>query len=67
MVETVVVFSLGVDLVGKIGEEVVNCGSGEVGSGPVLGPEKKQLNNIAIRPELYKTFGVSTSKILNFE
>lgn len=41
VVETVVVFSLGVDLVGKIGEEVVNCGSGGVGSGPVLGPEKK--------------------------
>lgn len=35
VVETVV------DLVGIIGEEVVNCGSGGVGSGPVLDPENK--------------------------
>lgn len=39
VVETVVVFSLGVDLVGTIGEEVVVFGFGGVGSGPDLGPE----------------------------
>lgn len=42
VVETVVVFSLGVGLVGPIGEEVVVFGFGGVGSGPVLGPEKKK-------------------------
>lgn len=55
VVETVVL-SLGVGLVGPIGEEVVVFGFGGVGSGPVLGPEKKKINkNIDIKPELYMT------------
>lgn len=63
VVETVVVFSLGVGLVGTTGEEVVVFGFGGVGLGPVLGPEKKKMNkNIAIKPELTRLLSVQTLK-----
>lgn len=56
VVETVVVFSLGVGLVDTNGEEVVVFGFGGVGLGPVLGPEKN--TNIAIKPELTRLLSV---------